>query len=58
VQSEGATLSRYITQAAAIRNGIDRAHNHQGDAEVVVRRPDGQWRIEWTYGHDPYPPPG
>lgn len=57
VQSEDATLTRYISQAAAIRNAIDRAYDRK-DAQVLVQTPGGQWRTEWTYGHDPYPPPG
>ena len=57
VQSEDATLTRYISQTAAIRNAIDRANNHKDDAQVQVQTPGGQWRTEWTYGHDPYPPP-
>jgi hypothetical protein len=58
VQSEGSTLSTHGSRAAAIRNAVDEAHNHKGDAQVLVQRLDGQWRTEWTYGHDPYPPKG
>lgn len=28
------------------------------DAQVIVQGRDGQWRTEWTYGNDPYPPRG
>lgn len=58
VQSNGTTLSRHQTQATAIRAATDAAHRHVGDAQVMVQRADGTFRIEWTYGHDPYPPPG
>jgi hypothetical protein len=27
-------------------------------AEIRVQGVGGQWRTEWTYGKDPYPPPG
>ncbi len=51
----------HATQAQAIRSAVDRAHalGRQGhDAEVRVQGANGQWRTEWTYGHDPYPPKG
>lgn len=25
---------------------------------TAMARTDGQWRAEWTYGNDPYPPKG
>ena len=51
----------YATQAAAISAAVDAAHSSgkKGfDAQVLIQGADGQWRTEWTYGHDPYPPPG
>jgi len=51
----------YPTQAAAIREAVDTAHKAgaQGhDAQVLVQGLDRQFRTEWTYGHDPYPPRG
>ena len=51
----------YGTQADAIRAAVDTAHKagQQGhDAQVLVQGRDNQWRTEWTYGHDPYPPRG
>jgi hypothetical protein len=51
----------YGTQAIAIRVAVDAAHKTgtQGhDAQVLVQGRDNQFRTEWTYGHDPYPPPG
>jgi hypothetical protein len=51
----------YRTQADAIRVAVDSAHEsgrNGHDAQVLVQGRDNQFRIEWTYGHDPYPPPG
>jgi hypothetical protein len=51
----------YDTQAAAISAAVDAAHSsgRKGfDSQVLVQGQSGQWRTEWTYGHDPYPPPG
>ena len=28
------------------------------DAQVVVQGEDNKFRTEWTYGNNPYPPPG
>ncbi|MCL4712735.1 MAG: DUF2188 domain-containing protein [Pseudorhodoplanes sp.] len=58
VQSNGVTLSRHYHQRTATRAAVDLAHEHKGDAQVVVQREDGTIRTEWTYGHDPYPPAG
>ena len=51
----------YLTQRDAIKAGVDAAHKAGRlghDAQVLVQGQNGQWRTEWTYGHDPYPPPG
>jgi Uncharacterized protein conserved in bacteria (DUF2188) len=51
----------YQTQGAAIRAAVEAAHSSgkQGhDAQVLVQARDNKFRTEWTYGHDPYPPPG
>jgi uncharacterized protein DUF2188 len=48
----------YDTQAAAIRAAVDAAHKNRGDSQVLVQGQNNQFRTEWTYGHDPYPPPG
>jgi hypothetical protein len=51
----------YATQKAAIRVAVDTAHKsgQKGyDAEVKVQGENNQFRTEWTYGHDPYPPAG
>lgn len=48
----------YSTQKAAIRAAVDAAHKSKGDAQVLVQGQDNKFRTEWTYGNDPYPPPG
>ncbi|MHA6685124.1 DUF2188 domain-containing protein [Mesorhizobium sp. A556] len=51
----------YETQKAAIRAAVDAAHT-EGKAgrngQVLVQGQNNQFRTEWTYGNDPYPPPG
>ena len=52
----------YSTQKHAIRAAVDAAHKegktNPAGAQVLVQGKDNQWRTEWTYGSDPYPPPG
>ena len=52
----------YTTQTGAARAAIDAAHaegkKNPDGAQVLVQRPNGEFRTEWTYGNDPYPPPG
>jgi hypothetical protein len=51
----------YETQKAAIRTAVDAAHQagvNGHDAQVLVQGQDHQFRTEWTYGHDPFPPAG
>lgn len=51
----------YSTQREAIRAAVDAAHKtgEKGmDAQVLVQGADNKFRTEWTYGNDPYPPPG
>jgi hypothetical protein len=61
VSFEGKHHGVFDTQAKAIRTAVDWAHaaGQKGhDAQVLVQGRDSKWRAEWTYGHDPYPPPG
>lgn len=61
ISFEGKHYGPYATQAAAIRVAVDTAQKagKQGlDAQVLVQGQNNQFRTEWTYGHDPYPPPG
>ena len=52
----------YLTQAAAIKASVDAAHaegRKGNDAQVLVQSThSNEFRTEWTYGHDPYPPAG
>jgi hypothetical protein len=51
----------YSTQREAIRVAVDTAHKAGTmgfDAQVLVQGENNQFRTEWTYGHDPYPPKG
>ncbi|MFZ1102620.1 MAG: DUF2188 domain-containing protein [Hyphomicrobiaceae bacterium] len=51
----------YGSQREAIHAAVDAAHRagQQGlDAQVLVQGRDNKFRTEWTYGNDPYPPPG
>lgn len=57
----GATEQPYVTQTEAINaaRGAARAAGEAGaDAQVLVQAENGQWRTEWTYGHDPERSPG
>lgn len=49
------------TQKDAIKEAVDTAHKSGAlghDAQVLVQGENNQFRTEWTYGHDPYPPKG
>jgi hypothetical protein len=51
----------YSNQKTAFRVAIDTAYRvgQRGqDAEVKIKGVNKRFRTEWTYGHDPYPPPG
>ncbi|OUJ68984.1 DUF2188 domain-containing protein [Hymenobacter crusticola] len=50
----------YTTQALAIRSAIDAAHQSgpAHNAQVLVQGTNNQFRTEYTYGADPYPPRG
>lgn len=51
----------FSTQNAAIRLAVDTAQKSGRDghdAQVLVQGENSQFRTEWTYGRDPYPPPG
>jgi hypothetical protein len=53
----------YPTQAAAIKEAVDTAHkagkiNPDGAQVLIQSTTNHQFRTEWTYGHDPYPPKG
>jgi Uncharacterized protein conserved in bacteria (DUF2188) len=61
IKHNGRYSHPYETQADAIRSAIEAAHAaHQegGLSQVLVQGQDLLFRTEWTYGKDPYPPPG
>lgn len=59
VQLEGAKTpdSRHRTKEEAIREARARAHANK-PSQVKVQHKDGTIETEWTYGDDPFPPPG
>lgn len=61
ISYEGKHYGPYATQEAAIKVAVETAHKAGGqghDAQVLVQGTNNQFRTEWTYGHDPYPPRG
>lgn len=52
----------YATQKEAIRLAVDAANiegkKNPDGAQVLVQGTNNQFRTEWTYGNDPYPPKG
>lgn len=61
IKFNGDHYGPYGTQAIAIRKAVDWAHaegTKGNDAQVLVQGLNNQFRAEWTYGNDPYPPPG
>lgn len=62
IKFNGEYFGPYPTQKAAVKVAVDAAHASGGaghDAQVYVHRGDtNEFRLEWTYGHDPYPPSG
>lgn len=61
VNFAGKHYGPYDSQRAAIQVAVATAQESgvKGyDAQVLVQGENNQFRTEWTYGHDPYPPPG
>ena len=58
----GKEAGPYTTQRDAIKSAVEAAHTegqkNPDGAQVLVQGTGGQFRTEWTYGKDPYPPPG
>ena len=54
-------LGPYTTRAEAVRAAVNTAQaageTNPDGAQVLVQSRVGQFRVEWTYGDDPYPPP-
>lgn len=45
------------TKAEAVKRAAEIGNNN-GNAQVVIRKENGQIQSERTYGDDPYPPEG
>lgn len=61
ISFKGEHYGPFTTQKDAIDAAVGAAHTSgQGghDAQVLVQGVNNQFRTEWTYGHDPYPPRG
>ncbi len=62
VKMDGKHYGPYSNKKAATRAAVDAAHatgSNGGLAQVLVQGLDhNQFLTEWTYGKDPYPPPG
>jgi hypothetical protein len=61
VTFESQRYGPYRTQAEAIEAAKEAAQKSasQGHpSQVLVQGRDHQFRVEWTYGDDPYPPRG
>lgn len=61
ISFNGKHFGPYKTQRDAIKSAVDAAHKtgaNGGEAQVLVQGENNKFRTEWTYGNDPYPPPG
>lgn len=61
VSLNGTHYGPYNSQSSAIRAAVDAAHTegrNGREAQVLVQGANNQFRAEWTYGNDPYPPKG
>ena len=61
VSLNGQHYGPYATQKLASKSAVDAAHKsgQKGlNAQVLIQGENNQFRTEWTYGEDPYPPPG
>ena len=61
VTYDGKRYGPYDTQREAYSDAVEAA-KHEGSkghqAQVFIQGGDNEFRVEWTYGRDPYPPPG
>jgi hypothetical protein len=61
IKSKGNHSTPFKTQMLAITEAINQAHysSQNGQpSQVIVQGLDNNFRTEWTYGEDPYPPEG
>lgn len=57
VTHKGRVLSTHLTKDPALDAARTEAIKNQ-PSQVLVQKQDGTFQTEWTYGDDPYPPPG
>ena len=57
VKRSGTVLSSHLTKPPAVEAGQRAAKGNQ-PSQLVVHKEDGTIEYEYTYGDDPYPPPG
>jgi hypothetical protein len=60
ISSETKRYGPFPYRRDALRSAIDWAYSdgregHQ--AQVILQRDNDQFKVAWTYGADPYPPP-
>lgn len=61
VERDGERLGVWDTKDAAVDAAIQKAreeHDEGALTQVLIRREDGTFQDERTYGEDPYPPQG
>lgn len=61
ISLNGKHYGPYTTQRDAIKAAVDAAHTEGkkgNDSQVLIQGENNQFRTEWTYGNDPYPPKG
>jgi hypothetical protein len=56
IKSNGVHCGPYATQRDAVRAAVDAAHEAGRTGRSTQVLLQDQFRIEWTYGKDPYPP--
>ena len=57
LKHNGAVISNHTNKAPAVSAGQTKAKANM-PSQLVVHRVDGTIELEWTYGHDPFPPSG
>jgi len=50
-------LSQHDTNAPAVQSGMRQAHAAP-HSQLIIKKADGTFQEERTYGQDPFPPPG
>ncbi|MBK6991059.1 MAG: DUF2188 domain-containing protein [Chitinophagaceae bacterium] len=60
ISFQGKHYGPYNTQKKRFK-AVDAAHTEGrkgNNSQVLIQGQNNQWRTEWTYGNDPYPPKG